>query len=220
MASTNDYLALITSEHAQQPLFTQAIQALTAGLIDGNNVIQSITELYDLDTAVSAQLDAVGLWVGVTRQVPVPIPNVYFSFDTTGLGFDQGTWLGPGDPTSGVVNLADDAFRLLIRARIGANHWDGTPPSLAAILTQIFTGTGVITGVNDHQDMTMTIGVAGTLISAINLALLTGGSLVPKPFGVKMNYVVTSVPGTPLFGFDVQNSYISGFDTGAFGTSF
>jgi len=37
---------------------------------------------------------------------------------------------------------------------------------------------------------------------------------------VRVNYtIVTSVDTAPLFGFDVNNQYIAGFDIGAWGTT-
>jgi hypothetical protein len=41
-----------------------------------------------------------------------------------------------------------------------------------------------------------------------------------KPEAVHINgYYVTSNPGGPLFGFDVENNLISGFDVGAWGVA-
>lgn len=55
--------------------------------------------------------------------------------------------------------------------------------------------------------------------SAVFLALLAGGYIPLKPEGVRVNYtIVTSVEGAPIFGFDVQNDLIAGFDVGAWGT--
>ena len=95
----------------------------------------------------------------------------------------------------------DDTYRVLIRAKIGANHWDGTLGTSAAILDQIFdNGTNVF--IQDNQDMTMTFGVSGAIPSAVLLALLKGGYIPLKPEGVLVNsYIVTSSTGASIFGF-------------------
>lgn len=431
MPSTDDYVDLVTNQHRDKPNFIATLRAMTQGFVDGLIALLALPPAFDLDTAVGDQLDAVGLWVGITRRVSVPISGVYFSFDDATLGFDAGVWYGAGDPTEGLVDLDDFTFRLLIRAKIGANRWDGTKGALLAIINAVFasdqeavfrstpgtyfdsngflrtalanvarwnydylnlaappvllleaaarnyllksrkvneapwvnsgwtiaansqvgidgvqsasrltvgtspadlyqdiilpantqfifsfyykrieftsswlvlrmeqisplgivqvipiTGTlgvwrrqvfsmttgavgpvtmrmllrgtgvgrradvddfqleigsaatsfietdtvqvdraadvllpfgtgGTLIFVEDNQDMTMTVGLAGIKPNPLQLALLTDGQLVPKPEGVRVDYAITTNDGGPLFGFDVQNSYISGFDTGA-----
>jgi len=176
--------------------------------------LPSIPAAFDLDSAIGVQLAAVGLWAGTKPQVKTPL-NVYFSFDTPGLGFDQGNWQGPFDPSTGLTTLDDDTFRTLIRAKIAANSWDGTVPGAAAAYANLFAGTGSSIFIQDNQDMTMTVGVSGAIPSALLRALFSGGYLPLKPEGVHANYVVPSVNNTPLFGFDVSNQWIAGFDSGS-----
>lgn len=251
MAQQSDYTGLITSEHASAPNFVAMVGSIAQAFVDVQNQLAAIPSAYDLDVAVGVQLDAVGLWVGVTRNVNTPLTGVYFSLDVAGLGFDQGVWQGPFDPSTGITSLDDDTYRLLIRARIAANHWDGTLEGSAAILALIFQsnieypqiilsdGTEVVVYdttsgqtiplvgysdqttyvfIQDNQDMTITVGISGVVPSALFLALLAGGYIPIKPEGVAVNYVVTSVSGDPIFGFDVQNQYVAGLDTGAWGS--
>lgn len=139
MADLTDYSGLITSEHNQRPKFMAVVEALAQPMVDLQNVLGSMPGEFDLDSAVGAQLDAVGEWVGISRVVNTPLTGVYFSFDTAGLGFDQGVWKGPFDPDTGLTRLDDETYRLVLRAKIGANHWDGTLESSKAILNAIFS---------------------------------------------------------------------------------
>ncbi|HIE5943685.1 TPA: DUF2612 domain-containing protein [Burkholderia cepacia] len=215
MVDLTEYTALITSEHSDKPRFMATVEALVQPLVDQMGVLQSMPGRFDLDNAVGVQLDDVGLWVGVSRKIRTPLTGVYFSFDIAGLGFDQGTWKGPFDPDSGLTVLDDDTYRLVIRAKIGANHWDGTLEQSAAILNSIFDADTHVF-IEDHQDMSMTIGIAGKVPPATFLALLSGGYIPLKPEGVRVNYtVVTTVDGSPLFGFDMSNQLVAGFDVGA-----
>ena len=93
---------------------------------------------------------------------------------------DQGVWQGPFDPDNGLTVLDDDTYRLLLRAKIGANHWDGTLETSAAILNQIFQG-GTHVLIEDNGDMSVDIGVAGAPPSALFLALLTGATSRSSP---------------------------------------
>lgn len=217
MTTSNDYIALITSEHADKPNFVGLVTALVQPAADMVNLETGIPASFDIDSAIGAQLDVVGVWVGISRSVQIPLTGVYFAFDTAGVGWDQGLWQGPYDPTSGLFQLDDTSYRTVLRAKIGSNQWDGALSSLQAILDQIFVGTGAQVAAKDNQDMTMTVIIAGVLPNAVLLSLLTGGYLVPKPMGVDVNYVTTSVSGTPVFGFDLQNQFIAGWDTGSWG---
>ncbi|KVU48234.1 hypothetical protein WK69_11030 [Burkholderia ubonensis] len=217
MAELNEYTALITSEHRDKPRFAATVAAVVQPLVDQMNLLASMPGKFDLDVAVGDQLDTVGLWVGVSRRIRTPLTGIYFSFDIDGLGFDQGIWKGPFDPDTGLTVLDDDTYRLVIRAKIGANHWDGTLEQSAAILNSIF-GTDTHVFIEDHQDMSMTIGIAGKVPSAVFLALLAGGYIPLKPEGVRVNYtIVTTVDSAPLFGFDMSGPYVAGFDAGAWG---
>ena len=219
MADLSQYTDLITSEHNKRPKFMAVVETLAEPMVDLQNVLSAMPGKFDLDNAVGDQLDTIGLWVGISRDVPVPLTGVYFSLDIDGLGFDQGSWKGPFDPDAGLTRLDDDTYRLVIRAKIGANHWDGTLESSKAILDSIFGG-GTFVFIQDNQDMSMTIGIAGVIPSAVFLAVLANGLIPLKPEGVRINIViVTTVDGAPMFGFDMSNNLVAGFDTGAWGTS-
>ncbi|MBN3832972.1 DUF2612 domain-containing protein [Burkholderia sp. Ac-20344] len=216
MAELDDYTALITSEHQPRPRFMAVVAALAAPAVDQINVLEGIPGLFDLDVAVGDQLDTVAEWVGTNRRVKTPLTGVYFSFDLDGLGFDQGVWKGPFDPDTGLTLLDDDTFRMVIRAQIAANHWDGTPDGAAAIL-ELLAPVGSLVFIQDNQDMSMTIGVAGKQPSALFIALLNNGLLSIKPEAVRVNYVITTINGAPLFGFDCDNAYCAGFNAGTWG---
>ncbi|QLL11692.1 DUF2612 domain-containing protein [Pseudomonas chlororaphis] len=216
MATIKDYTGKITSEHSDKPKYMAMVEAVSQCFLDTNSTASSLSSVFDLDDAVGVQLDDIGLWVGISRNVRTPLTGVYFSLDVSGLGFDQGVWQGPFDPDSGVTRLDDDTYRLLIRARIGANRWDGTMEQSKEILDLVFSD-GTFAFIQDNQDMTMTIGVAGVSPSALELALLTGGYIPIKPQSVGVDYYIISTEEGPLFGFDAENQYIAGFDQGSWG---
>ena len=214
------YLLLITSEHRNKPKFEAMLRAVLQPVVDVAQLLSELPVDYDLDVATGAQLDTVGLWVGRTRYIQTPLTGVYFSFDDAALGFDFGTWKGPFDPTSGLVALPDDAYRTLLRATIAANQWDGSIPQAYEAWDIVFAGTGFSILIIDNGNMTMDFALLGGLPDAVTLALLTGGYLALKPSGVRItNYFAPSIPTAPLFGFDVDNAGIGGFDHGAWATT-
>lgn len=182
-----DYSALVTSEYQDKPLFVSVVQLLTSWSCDLQAVFASLPGLFDLDTAIATQLDELGQWVGFGRYIFVP--------------------------TLGTVTLDDADYRTLLRAKILANHWDGTNATLQVILANLFPGTGVTLFAIDNQDMSMDIFVTGGGLTPTQLALVKS-LLVPKPEGVRINGVV--IISGPLFGLDFENTSIAGLDVGSF----
>ena len=215
---TAPYTSLITSEHNQRPKFMATVAALVQPAADTIETLRSMVAAYDLDTAVGAQLDAIGQWVGVSRILPIPISGVYFTWDLEGLGWDQGIWKGPFDPDSDLVALPDDYYRLLLRATIQNNRWDGTIQQAYEDWDVLFASKGYGILIQDYGNMHMLYALTGPTPDALTLALFRSGVLNTRPAGVHVDgYLTPSVPSTPYFGFDVENASIAGFDVGQWG---
>lgn len=217
-ADISKYLTLITSEHQPATKFRSLVAALVQPFADITEMLAAVPGLYDLDSAAGSQLDIIGQWVGISRYLEEPLTNVYFSFGIAGLGWGEGTWLGPYDLTSGLVALPDDAYRTLLRAKIAANTWDGTVPGAYRIWNTIFASEGYQILIQDNQDMTMTVGLLGNTPDAVTVSLLVNGYLDLRPAGVAITgYFTTNTPNTPLFGFGINNNSIAGWGLGAWG---
>jgi hypothetical protein len=191
MAQVSDYTGLITSGHADKPKFMAVVAAVAQCAVDQMTLLQSMPTAFDLDQAVGVQLDAVGIWVGLNRNIAAPIDNVYFSWDTADVGWDQGVWKQPGDPDTGITRMDDGTYRLMLRAKIGANKWDGSMGGSVAILQGVFVGSGVAAKIVDNQDMTMTIVMSGGSLSALAKAMIEQGYIPIKPVGVGATYAVS-----------------------------
>lgn len=259
MTQASDYTNLITAEHADKPKYSAMVAAVAGAFSDVTNLLRSLDQKFDLDAAVGAQLDVIGRWVGLSRNIATPLA-VYFSLDTDTLGFDEGNWKQAFDPSEGLATLDDDTYRALIRAKIGANNWDGTLTMMLSIYQSIFgvNGSKVLTnlevvvdslgsrsfgggavaegpvnknytsastfGTNafvvDYQDMSMDVYLSGSAPSALLKSVLKNAYVPIKPEGVRIRgYTISSVNRTPLFGFDIQNAYIAGFNTGSLGVA-
>lgn len=242
----SDYISLIPSQNASAPKFVAMVSLLAQAFVDEQTTLGAIT--FDLDTAAGVSLDAIGQWVGITRQIQGPPLQVYFSFDVVGLGFDQGLIYGPSASSAGVSTLDDYSYRTLLRIKIAANSWDGTLTGFQNILAMLVNSAppianqvvdvygdivqsnsipvvqipipGSYIGVFDNQDMTMTIALAGIMPTAVTTQLLTSIYTPLKPEGVKLKTYATSISGSPIFGFDCENGLISGFDAGSIAVPF
>jgi hypothetical protein len=83
-----------------------------------------------------------------------------------------------------MTRLDDETYRTMLRAKIAANHFDGTLPSYQTSLSYIMTGTGVDAWSIDNQDMTLTVRLSGAAVSPVLITLLKTGVMPAKPFGV------------------------------------
>ena len=253
MRTTEQYLGLIAPEHADKPKFVGTV-ALTVDVFARFQAFLATVPLaFDLDTAIGVQLDAVGVRVGCSRQLPYPLQGIFFTWGDPARGWGKGIWKGAYGAGVGLYTLDDETFRRLIRSKILANAWDGTSAGAQAILdayfidpetlvfiqddgysplNQFFTwgdpargwGRGRWKGAADQSlteplPMRMVVGIAGKLPSLIDLGLLTQGAFGVKPLGVSITYQVTSVNGAPLFGWGMDNAFVSGWGKGAWGVA-
>lgn len=211
MATLISYLNLITSEHREKPNFVSTVSASVDPLVSLQNVLAKMPLNFDIDTAIGKQLDILGIWIGRSRYIKTPLVGVYFTFDDTiGDGWDSGVWQGPFDPTSGLVSLPDENYRTLLKAKIAANHWNGSIPDAYKIWTTVFSDSIIL--IQDNQNMSMTVGIISSNFNAIDVALLTGGYIPLKPEGVRIaGYLVS--PG-PMFAFDADSDVLAGWDEG------
>ncbi len=217
--SVTPYLGNITSAHADKPNFMAMVGASCQPSADLVAMYATIPLLYDADTAIGAQLDVVGQWVGVNRNLSIPLTGVYFSFDTDGVGFDQGVWMGPYDQVTGLVSLPDDYFRMLIKVRILNNHWNGSKSDAYTLVNAIFSVLGYTFFIEDPSNLTINLGLFGSgPPAALAKALLVSGKFDIKPATIHIaEYIYQSVSG-PIFAFDINNSMFAGFGTGGWAT--
>jgi hypothetical protein len=180
------YLSLFTSQYANSVKFTALAQVLLKKFDDVSQVMVQLDTALDLDAAVGAQLDMLGAVVGAARTVNF-------------------------QPRFGVSPVLDDAtYRIFIKARIAANQWDGTLPSLYPIWQTLFPGGSII--IIDNQNMTANLTLKGAFTS-LTQDLITNGLIVPRPEGVQYNFLFGTLP---FFGFGSSPGFIAGFDTGHF----
>jgi hypothetical protein len=213
------WLALVTSGHADKPKFMSTLANVLQPFADTIALLQGMSAAFDVGAATGAQLDIVGQWVNVSRYIPAALTGVYFSWDMAGVGWDQGTWWNPLSPVSQLTALPDDAYRRAIQLKIAWNQWDGTIPAIYTAWNSVFQSFGIGLLIQDEPGMCMLYALSGTVPDPLTQGMFLAGLLTPKPAGVQIDTFMTpSVPATPYFGFDVENSAISGWDTGAWGT--
>lgn len=215
--TVQNYLDLLPSASIDKAKFVATLSALLQPFVDAQGTADGMPTAFDIDSAVGPQLDAVGVRVGLSRVLAVPIAGVYFSIDVAGLGLDQGVIQGAGDPNDALTSLDDETYRAVLKLKVGANKWDGTLAQAQQFLSNL-AGAGTYIFMQDNFDMTVTIGISGIVPSRLFVSLLTQMASWIKPATVAISaIIVTSENGAPIFGIDVENNYIAGLDTGAIG---
>ena len=181
---TGYYAGLLTHQYRLSPKLNALLYLLLKKFDNVSQCLVSMDVAFDLDAAVGNQLDMLGAIVQAPRTVPF-------------------------QPSNGVSPILDDAtYRILIKATIGKNQWNGTIDGLYPIWQSLFPGGKIV--VADNQNMTATILMSGSFTS-ITKDLITNGMIVPRPQGVLYTY---SFATEPVFGADLSNAYVAGADLG------
>lgn len=184
-ASTDYFTGLVTTEHQDKPRYIETVSLSTQGYADQIALCSQAYDLYDLDNAVGVQLDAVGMWIGLSRFVSLDIQQ-FFSWDTEGLGWDQGVWWEIGDAESVVTQLQDGQYRQLLKIKIACNKFDGTLPSAIKILSDAVSTDGcTVTAAEGRMSVAFTI--TGP-ISNVMKAVISGNYIPLKPAGIAVTY--------------------------------
>ena len=213
------YEQRVPSQHRDRPRFMETLRTLLDPLCALGDLMERVPELYDVDTATGAQLDAVGAWVGRSRWIDSPLSGIYFEWGgTIDTGWGHGLWKGRYDPTSGMVKLDDDTYRTLIRLQIAANSWDGTTESAYAAWKGAFPQSQII--IEDHGDMSITIGIAGKLQGTSQKALFAQQISPFKPGGVRISVYFIGTTDAPLFSWGMDTDAMQGWGKGAWAQKF
>jgi hypothetical protein len=214
-----NYKQTIISQYANSPRLGLLIQSLNDNLDQTNNLNSFYSLIWNVNTAVGFGLDIWGRIVGVTRVLAISSSALNFGFQDglTGMAADTAPFgqapFYPGATTTTNYTLSDPAFRLLILVKAAANIAAANPATLNALLTQLFAGRGKAY-VNDYCNMTLRYTFEFYLLP-YELAILTGGGVLPRPAGVGAT-LLQAPPGS-TFGFaEAGTASAAPFGQGAF----
>lgn len=209
----------VISQYANSPTLT-AIIGYTSEWIDQTaNFDAFYSDIWNIDTAVGYGLDVWGRILGITRNIAVDSGVAYFSFDIPNRGYDSAANIyidGQSLIATTQTSLADNDYRKLLLAKAVTNISGGDSTSINAMYGNWLGQYGGLIFLTEQfatRPMTYTVVEAGTAISLNNLAILQKNYLPIGPAASTYDVLVASESG-PIFGFDTNNTYIAGFDTG------
>lgn len=216
-------LSRIITQFRESPKFNAFIAGLLAISNDVEAGLQKMQYLADIDQMTGANLDTIGIIVGVSRIVPDVVSLTWFGFD------DTGTWatcfgeegipnigsrfFEEGETIYSTTLLQDPEYRLILRARIVKNNSACTPEDILAGMRYIFNVPDI-----KYSDAT-TPGYAGPAMSfsiavgrpiyAYEQAIITVLDILPRPAGCNIFGAVGSYvpPGAGYTGGTEGENY-------------
>lgn len=200
-----DYATLITSQHRGKPKFVAMVRAIAGAVGDITVAIQSLPQAFDIDSAVGKQLDHVGEWVGQSRVVAGVLALGYFGFSDNlvaepfgeeGNPSIGGRFFEEGEEFTSTAVLADPEYRLVLKARVIRNHYQGTTEEIEDALELIF---GVPGFVRDDGTFNLDIVINGP-ISLVGQSLLTNFDILPRPTGAAIRSIIYTDMAAQAFG--------------------
>lgn len=184
MYEVETYINMVTSEHRERPKYQAFLRLLLTPIINLQILNHEMMSMLNLNTARGDQLDKIGNILGLPRQVNF-------------------------QPTGGISSiLDDDYYRLILKAKVAKNQWDGTKQGLYDMWKNLFPENPVL--IVDRQNMTATVAVIG-LTDQLSRDLITHGYIIPKPVGVLYEYGFTT---RPIYSQDLNTEWLKGFDEG------
>lgn len=176
--AVDKYLEIITSQHRGKPKFEAWLRRSLTIIDHAYLCAKSIDVNFDLDNAIGVQLDVLGQSIGRERTLKFQPQNT--------------------NPV-----LPDEYYRLLLKAKVAMNNWDGKIPSIYDIWDNMFDDLGL--QIQDNQDMSFDACITG-YIDSIKQELIQRGYIIPKPEGVRVNLIGrTPMDFKPYLGIIVSS---------------
>jgi len=213
------------SQYQDSILFSEFLKALTTEADELFLAIQDVINKRFLFNATGKQLDIIGQIVGISRVVVDFQVGVFFGFDPepTSLGFDDlfndvqaGRYRSADELTGTARLLGDTEYRVLIVAKILANTSDITPNAVLLITDQIMKAmfgqnsninVNILEKTNAEFDI-----IIMKQLTAAEQAYVSFLDLIPRPAGVKINYVYITPPNNLLTESGLSLFYQDGTD--------
>ncbi len=191
------YVRLLAFQYADKPNAQQQVALWTAqALLQGLG--WQLADAFTLGTAAGVQLDWIGKYVGVQRNIGPGTSDFFGLWNSTGTqttptqngkGLRDSEDAGPSGINAGVIfldgtthgsvntALNDTQYALAINLQIILNSSNGSMASIEIFLNQFFPNQVSLV---DNQDMTLTYNVS----SSVSLPVTVLEEFLPKPMGV------------------------------------
>jgi hypothetical protein len=193
----------IMSQFGNSPTLLAWIEAMNEWIDPSVDIDNFYSMVWDISQAQGFGLDIWGRIVDINRTLPLG--------GTILTAGDQDLTAGNQILTVGQPSLllGDYDYMRVILLKAMANIVATTAPAINQLLQSYFSGRGKCY-VQDMGSMTMQY-VFEFGLTTTEMAVVQYSGILPKPAGVQINYISGK---TPFFGWDTNDSSISGWDGG------
>ncbi|TDE17725.1 DUF2612 domain-containing protein [Dyadobacter psychrotolerans] len=222
---TEFYKNLLIIQYHNKPKAQATIGLLIDSLL-ADGIIFDVRDGFDIETAVGAQLDVIGLYVGIDRFYTGQVLTGFFSFinydevaspPAGRIGFSNysdfdtkpGKFLDYDSVLSQGMVLSDDAYRTILKMKIIQNNSNHSHKSIDDSMFAFFGNTVVP---DSSGNMVMNYFANGQ--QSVILTVAIQKNVLPRPMGVRLQYIIEQEE--PFFGFATYDGYsdkIMGFST-------
>jgi hypothetical protein len=214
-ALTEYYTDLLVFQYKGKPKARATVEAIIKVLL-ASGVYTAVQSGFGLTSAIGKQLDTVGKYIGVGRNIGVPNSPNYFSLkddtnatpstaiglrdDTNGATNATGVWYSDSSAKALATEVDEYTYALVIRLKALTNVWDGTHLGSQILLRDYLnvvnpTATGVVddntvwVDTNGHNQTTRFL-ITGDLGLDVQVLL----PYLPRKVGTKIRVIYTK-PG-------------------------
>jgi hypothetical protein len=219
-------ISRLITQFTEAPVLQGYIAALLSEADTLEEVICDVIEQRTIDNATGATLDVIGTLVGQSRVLIDSTLLTFFGYSGA-LGADTyadindasigSRYISLGETLTGNRQLTDDEYRLFIRARIAKNNSRGTIDSVAE-LSAFLAGVDFVVVTDGESPAAFSLGFSAILSKNIKI-FLKNSDLIPKPAGVRINYLY-EFPADKPFGFVGAAPNVGGYDEGTYASIF
>lgn len=181
----NYYADLLILQYKTQPKARATIQALIKELYGSGSLLQMVNG-FDIDTAVGKQLDIIGKYIGLGRQVKVNI----------------------GDSDTNI--LTDDQYRILLKLKLIQNTNFSSTSQIRTALYELFPND---IRLFDPRTMVYEYQLSTLFNDLVNVIIAE--ELLPLPMGIgaNINVVPDLLAIYGFYGYDGLNDNPNGFSS-------
>lgn len=207
---TNAYRDLLIKQYWDKPNARAEIELVAGKFEAAKNILAQFIDEFDIDNATGHRLDIIGKIVGISRNVPLIIPKIYFGFDenANSRGFgdkflaleDRAPFKDKFESGYTDLELNDNDYQFFIKAKIAKNGGSAfvvsnERVSIQSVISTLFQGEAYVI---DRKNMKLALYVSHAY-DVLRLTAIAQLGLLPKPQGVGYEIVQSTIDET--FGF-------------------
>ena len=181
---------LLANQFCDSVEFIKLLKQLMLSYDNANDILQYLYNNLDIDVAVGAWLDLIGVIVGQPRAIDNAVAIQFFGYSQNPVngGYDQARYWNGKESLFATSVLADPEYRIAIKARINNNYADSSKPGVAESM-RILTddNENYVYNLGDAkvliyfgQNLTLT---QRNLINALDLLPVAAGIGIKKYYG-------------------------------------